>query len=161
MVISFLSFSSQYFTQLYSACRKPPTNKLAPVSVQVCTKVPVKTNTLHLPTHTLSSTLILKLTSCVPDWLSLRLSSRAFCSSESSPWRQRCSCGGGAVTSSMQQVPVLNHMHMPQWAKELRDSVHQISLFYSPIFSEKWEVFKAKVRKNPLKFYRNIWCWLH
>ena len=50
----------------------------------------------HHPAHTR----VFKPTSHVPDWLSRRLSSSAFCNSESSPWRQRCSCRGGIVTSS-------------------------------------------------------------
>lgn len=81
-------------------------SKCLPATTYKCIHPPFHTNShscsMHVPTHmaSIAYTHIFELTSCVSDWLSLRLSSRAFCNSDSSPWRQRCSCRGGIVTSS-------------------------------------------------------------
>lgn len=81
-------------------------SKCLPATTYKCIRPPFHTNShscsMHVPTHMASIVYrhIFELTSCVSDWLSLRLSSRAFCNSDSSPWRQRCSCRGGIVTSS-------------------------------------------------------------
>lgn len=81
-------------------------SKCLPATTYKCIRPPFHTNShscsMRVPTHmaSIACTHIFELTSCVSDWLSRRLSSRAFCNSDSSPWRQRCSCRGGIVTSS-------------------------------------------------------------
>lgn len=82
-----------------------PFSKCLPAATYKCTRPPLHANvhscSMRAPTHTQTHAHVFKLTSSrVPDWLSLLLSSRAFCNRDSSPWRQHCSCRGGIVTSS-------------------------------------------------------------
>ena len=90
--INSTSFSKFLPTATYK-CTHPPHS---PCKYEYCTACTRTHTHKHTQTHTHTHTL----TSWVPEWLSLRLSSRAFCNRDSSPWRQRCSCRGGIVTSS-------------------------------------------------------------